>query len=94
MEQKSRRIYLGVGPGHVTVSSEESELGVADEEIPCSYEGGEISIALNYQYLEEPFKAMEEDETSIHFSEPNRAITIKPVPERNFFHIVMPMQID
>ncbi|MDR2517640.1 MAG: DNA polymerase III subunit beta [Spirochaetaceae bacterium] len=94
VEQKSRRIYLGVGTGQVTISSEESELGIADEEIPCSYEGGEISIALNYQYLEEPFKAMEEDEASIHFSEPNRAITIKPVPERNFFHIVMPMQID
>jgi DNA polymerase-3 subunit beta len=94
VEQKSRRIYLGVGPDRVTISSEEGDLGQADEEISCTYEGDEISIALNYQYLEEPFKAMEEDEVSIHFSDPSRAITIKPVPEKNYFHIVMPMQVD
>jgi DNA polymerase-3 subunit beta len=94
VEQKSRRIYLGVTTEGITVSSEESDLGVADEEIPCSYEGDAISIAMNYQYLEEPFKAMSEDEISIHFSDPTRAMTIKPVPEKNFFHIVMPMQVD
>jgi DNA polymerase-3 subunit beta len=94
VEQKSRRIYLGVSSDGITVSSEESDLGVADEEISCSYEGDAISIAMNYQYLEEPFKAMDEDEVSIYFSEPTRAITIKPVPEKNFFHIVMPMQVD
>jgi DNA polymerase-3 subunit beta len=94
VEQKSRRIYLGVNAEGITMSSEESDLGVADEEFPCAYEGDAISIAMNYQYLEEPFKAMDEDEVSIHFSEPTRAITIKPVPEKNFFHIVMPMQVD
>jgi DNA polymerase-3 subunit beta len=94
VEQKSHRIYLGVSSGILSVYSEESDIGAAKEEIPCKYEGDEVSIALNYRYIEEPFKVMGDEEISIHFTEPNRAITIMPVPERDFFHIIMPMQLD
>ncbi|MDR1930296.1 MAG: DNA polymerase III subunit beta [Treponema sp.] len=94
VEQKSRRIYLGLLPGAMSVSSEESDIGNAKEEIPCKYDGEEVSIALNYRYIEEPFKVMDSDEISIHFTEAAKAITIKPVPERDFFHIIMPMQLD
>jgi DNA polymerase-3 subunit beta len=94
VEQKSRRIYLGVSPGAISVSSEESDIGNAKEEFSCKYDGEEISIALNYRYIEEPFKVMTDEEVSIHFTEPNRVITIKPEPEKDFFHILMPMQLD
>jgi DNA polymerase-3 subunit beta len=94
VEQKSHRVYLGVAAGTVSVYCEENEIGNAREEIPCKYEGEEVSIALNYRYIEEPFKVMNSEEISIHFTEPNKAITIKPVPEKDFFHIVMPMQLD
>jgi DNA polymerase-3 subunit beta len=94
VEQKSRRVYLGVSPGVVSVYTEENEIGTAKEDIPCKYDGNEVSIALNYRYIEEPFKVMTEDEINIHFSEPNKAITITPAQEKDFFHIVMPMQLD
>ncbi|MDR3174598.1 MAG: DNA polymerase III subunit beta [Treponema sp.] len=94
VEQKSRRIYLGLSPGSMAVYSEDSELGTAREEIPCKYDGPEVSIALNYHYIEEPFKAMGEEEISIKFGDPTKAITVQPVPERDLFHIIMPMQLD
>jgi DNA polymerase-3 subunit beta len=94
VEQKSRRIYLGLKSGTMSISSEEMELGDADEEIPCIYDGEEVSIALNYRYLEEPFKVMTENEVKVYFTEAAKAITIKSMPEKDFFHIVMPMQPD
>jgi DNA polymerase-3 subunit beta len=94
VEQKSRRVYLGVAPGVITISSEESDIGTAREEIPCKYDGHEVSIALNYRYIEEPLKVISENEISVLFTEPNKVITIKPVPEKDYFHILMPMQID
>jgi DNA polymerase-3 subunit beta len=94
VEQKSHRVYLGVAPGTVSVYCEENEIGKAREEIPCKYEGEEVSIALNYRYIEEPFKVMNVEEISIHFTEPGKVITIMPVPQKDFFHIVMPMQLD
>ncbi len=94
VEQKSRRIYISLVPGALTVSCEESEIGNAKEDIPCQYDGEEISMALNYRYIEEPFKIMTDDEIQIFFTESAKAITIKPVPEKDFFHIVMPMQTE
>jgi DNA polymerase-3 subunit beta len=100
VEQKSRRVYLLLSPGRMIVSSskedqgEESDIGNAREEIPCKYDGEEVSIALNYRYIEEPFKVIDSEEISIRFTEASRAITIKPIPQKDFFHIVMPMQLD
>ncbi|GHV51508.1 DNA polymerase III subunit beta [Spirochaetia bacterium] len=94
VEQKSHRVYLDVAPGSMGVRSEESEIGTANEEIPCKYDGESVSLALNYRYIEEPFKVMNDEEISIHFTESTKAITIMPVPEKDFFHIVMPMQLD
>ena len=94
VEQKSHRVYLGLSPGSVSVYCEENDIGNAHEEIPCKYDGEEAAIALNYRYLEEPFKVMGGEEIKILFTEPNKTITIMPVPEKDFFHIVMPMQQD
>jgi len=93
VEKKSHRIFLGIFPGRMTVYSEESEIGTVEDEIPCKYDGDEITIALNYMYVEEPFKVMTEDEIQIRFSSTTKAITIEPVPAKDFFHIVMPMQM-
>ena len=92
VEKKSHRIFLGVSPGKILVYSEESEIGKVEDEIPCKYDGEEITIALNYRYMEEPFKIMTEEDIVIKFTSVTKAITIEPVPEKDFFHIVMPMQ--
>jgi DNA polymerase-3 subunit beta len=92
VEKKSHRIFLGISSGKMSVYSEESEIGTVEDEIPCKYEGEDITIALNYRYLEEPFKVMTDDEIKICFSGATKAITIEPVPAKDFFHIVMPMQ--
>ena len=92
VEEKSHRVYLGLSSGSISVYCEENDIGNAREEIPCKYDGEEHTIALNYRYLEEPFKVMSVDEISVLFTDPNKTITIMPVPEKDFFHIVMPMQ--
>jgi len=92
VEQKSHRIYLGLKPEVMEIYSEEGEIGDAKEEIPCKFDGEEISLALNYRYIEEPFKAISTGEICIRFTNPSKAITIMPIPEADFFHIVMPMQ--
>ncbi|AEJ60289.1 DNA polymerase III, beta subunit [Spirochaeta thermophila DSM 6578] len=94
VEQKSRRVFLTVKEGVLVVRSEETDLGVAQEEIPAQYADEEVTIAVNYLYLLEPLKVMTEEQVEIAFTEPSRAITVRPVPEREFFHIVMPMQLD
>lgn len=94
VEQKSRRIVLSAAPGTLTISSQETEIGTAKEEIPCQYNGSEITFALNYLYLEEPIKVINSERIKIEFTESMKAITLKAEPEKDFFHIVMPMQME
>ena len=94
VEQKSHRIYIGLSSGSASVYCEESDIGLAREEIPSQYEGEDLSIALNYKYLEDPFKVIGGEQISVLFNDPNKTITITPVPEKDYFHIVMPMQQD
>lgn len=94
VEQKSNRTYFGLSGGTLTLSSEESEIGQAREELPCRYEGDDLTIALNYRYVEEPLKAMDAETLTVEFSEPSRAITVRPEPAQDYFHVVMPMQLE
>jgi len=93
-EQKSKRIYLTFSDGNLNLKSEESEIGMADEDLSCDYTGEEIRLAVNYIYLQDPLKVIKEDSLKIEFSEANKAVTLKCNPEANFFHIIMPMQMD
>lgn len=92
--EKSRRIYLRLTPGAIAISSEQSEIGVAHEELSCTYEGEETLMAINYLYLSDPLKIIETDEVEIQFSEPTKALSLFAVPRGSYFHIVMPMQLD
>jgi len=94
VEQKSRRTYFAVTDGQIIISSEESDLGTAREELSCEYKGPDTTMALNCKYVEDPLKVMDAEIINIDFTEPNRAITIAPEPSEDYFHVVMPMQIE
>ncbi len=94
VELKTRRIFLNLTPGTLTISSQESDIGNAREEIPCEYGGEEIMIAVNCIYLEDPLKTISSEKIRIEFTEAMKAITLRPEPIEDFFHIIMPMQIE
>ena len=92
VEEKSRRIHLEINPGEMVVRSSEGEIGAASEELSCEYDGPQVTLALNFTYLLEPLRQIAAEKVCIEFSDPNRAVTLKPVPEGDYFHIIMPMQ--
>ena len=92
-EQKSKRIFLIIKEGSIELHTEENEIGEARETIPCEYKGPEMVIAVNYMYILEPSKVIEEDDVVIEFTEQGRALTLHSQPERDYFHIIMPMQV-
>jgi DNA polymerase-3 subunit beta len=94
VENKAKRMYLDIEAGGITISSEESDFGQAKEIIRCDYAGDPCRLAMNYSYLVSPLRVMEGDSCAICFTESNKAVTVKPDPEKVYFHIIMPMQID
>ncbi|WP_191013500.1 DNA polymerase III subunit beta [Treponema zioleckii] len=94
LDKKVGRIFLNLKPGVLKIFSQESELGDANEEIPCEYAGDEITIAMNYKHIEDPLKVMSAERIAFEFSEALRAVTLRPEPAEDYFHIIMPMQME
>ena len=92
VENKAKRIFLDISEAGVLLTSDESEVGEAKEIIACQYEGPDSRISLNYTYMLNPLKAMEGEYFSINFTEPTKAMTVKPESNRDYYHIIMPMQ--
>ena len=49
---------------------------------------------MNYTYLLSPLKVMDGEEARIEFSEPGRPFTVKSEPERDYLHVIMPMNLN
>ena len=92
VEQKSRRIYLESRSDNLVIRSSEGEIGAAHEEVACQYDGPEIVLAFNFEYLLVPLREMTSDQVALEFTDSGKALSLRPEPEGDFFHIVMPMQ--
>ena len=94
VENKFKKIILEFNENKLTVYCDESEVGAGREEIECKYEGESQRCAMNYTYLLSPLKVMDGDEARIEFSEPGRPFTVKSEPERDYLHVIMPMNLN
>ena len=93
-EQKAKRVFLTVMDGNLMVNTEESEMGMAKEEIPCNYQGEQVTMAINYNFLLDPLRVLGSDRMTLEFTDSKRAMTLRPEPSKDYFHIIMPMQMD
>ena len=92
VDKKAGRMFFNVVDGVLKITSQQSELGSADEEIPCEYAGDSYVIALNYRYVEEPLRVIDSERIAFEFTEEMKAVTMRPEPASDYFHIIMPMQ--
>ena len=91
VDKRVGRIYFTVMDGILKITSQESDLGSADEEIPCQYAGESFTIALNFRYIDEPLKVIDSERITFEFTEEMKAVTMRPEPAADYFHIIMPM---
>ena len=92
VDKKAGRIYFNISNGILNIVSQQSDMGSADEEIGCEYAGDSYSIALNYRYVEEPLRGINSEKIAFEFTEEMKAVTMRPEPALDYFHIIMPMQ--
>ena len=90
-----------ISSGVLKLISPESEIGTADEEIPCRYDGQSISMALNFTYVTEPLKVIDSENVVFDFNinetsgdeEANitKAVIMRSEPAADYIHVIMPM---
>ncbi|MCR5285632.1 MAG: DNA polymerase III subunit beta [Treponema sp.] len=101
VDKKVSRIIFRISSGVLKLISPESDIGTADEEIPCRYDGQDISMALNFTYVTDPLKVIDSEnvvfEFNINDAQSNeeasitKAVIVRGEPAGDYIHVIMPM---
>ena len=87
--EKKNTVLFHITPGTMEVQSGSSEVGEANEEVPIDYQGRELSITFNADYVLSPLKAIGESEVSIDLIDASSPGVMRVADE--FLYVLMPM---
>lgn len=94
VENKYKKVILEFNENKLLIYCNETESGAGREEIECQYTGEPQKCAMNYTYLLSPLKVMNGKEVKIEFTDSIRPFTVKSEPERDYLHVIMPMNLN
>jgi DNA polymerase-3 subunit beta len=94
VDESYNQIKLSIAKDRLTLSSQNPTLGGAVEEIPIQYEGEELDIALNYVYILDCLKEIDDDSIRIDFENSERVITVRGAHEEGYISLIMPMKLN
>ncbi|MGE0159536.1 MAG: DNA polymerase III subunit beta [Gemmatimonadales bacterium] len=92
---QTHRIRLKFEPNRVHLSVLTPDLGEGHDELEIDYQGSELEIGFNANYLLEVLRYMPSDEVKFSFKAPERAATMEPVGESvpDYLCLVMPLRL-
>lgn len=97
IDRRSSRLLFHVKQdGTLIISVPESEMGDASEELPCEYNGEEVTMALNCHFICDPLRVMNAKKVVIEFTDPLKAIVLRGEDGEgveDYFHVIMPMNL-
>ena len=92
---RARSVRLHMSPGSLVVSTANPDLGEAVEEISCEYEGNDIRIGINPDYLCQFLAAVDSEKIRLEVKDENSQCVGYPVDgvDRRYLCVIMPMRI-
>lgn len=76
---------------HFEIESRNQNVGESTYTIPAALTGKDISISVNHRYFTDSFPSIATDSVEVSFSGEGRPILVKPVGDKSFMYLVMPM---
>ncbi|MFV1993485.1 MAG: DNA polymerase III subunit beta [Acidiferrobacterales bacterium] len=91
--EKYRGIRFEIKPKVMKVSAHNPEQEEAQEEIPIDYEGDEMEIGFNSNYIVDAVSALQTKEVEFALSDANSSSTICSPGDKQTKYVVMPMRL-
>jgi DNA polymerase III subunit beta len=95
-DERSRAIRVQFTPGEVRVFSSSVEMGESEESVTCEYNGPDLEIGFNAQYLLDFLRVVPQDHVSFELKDQKSAGEMRPAGEaiaEQYRYVVMPMRI-
>jgi DNA polymerase-3 subunit beta len=91
--EKYRGIRFAVKPNALTIQSHNPEQEEAEEEVEVTYDGGELEIGFNVNYLMDALGVIEGPEVQIGLTDGNSSCLIQSAADAGSRYVVMPMRL-
>ncbi|HKK26647.1 MAG TPA: DNA polymerase III subunit beta [Gemmatimonadota bacterium] len=91
---QTHRVRLRFSKGSLGLSVQTPDLGEAEDEVPVDYDGEELEMGFNANYLLEVLRYMPDEDVQIEFRAPERAATFGPASgDPDYLCLVMPLRL-
>lgn len=91
--EKYKGVRVTLKPGSVTVQAHNPEQEEAEEEIEVQYDGAEMEIGFNVEYLIAALRALDDDKVRLEFRDAASSCLIQDPERRDCKYVVMPMRL-
>ena len=89
---KSNSVKIKISKNLLEISGQSSEYGESNESMAIAYDGPEVQVAFNPQFLMEPLKALNKDEVFFEFKDELSPGLFKTLD--NFICVIMPLRLN
>jgi DNA polymerase-3 subunit beta len=89
--EESKGVRLQFSKKGLILTSRSPDAGEATINFPCKFEGGDVEIGFNPQFLVDALRVVPTDEVTLELTAPNRPGLLKGGP--NFVYVIMPVNL-
>jgi DNA polymerase-3 subunit beta len=89
--EESKGVRLHFSKKGLQLTSRSPEAGEAEINFPCKFEGTDVEIGFNPQFLVDALRVVDTDEITLELTAPNRPGLLKGGP--NFLYVIMPVNL-
>ena len=89
--EDSKGVRLAFGKNGLKLTSRSPESGEAEVNFACKFEGGDMEIGFNPQFLTEALRVVDSDEITLELTAANRPGLLKG--GQNFLYVIMPVNL-
>jgi DNA polymerase-3 subunit beta len=93
LAQDSTPVRLALGGPTLQLTAITQDVGNAAEEIDAQYEGAEMTVAFNPDYLAAGIDAVEGDEVTLSTLDPMKPAVIRGVGHDDYLYLLMPVRV-
>lgn len=93
LAQDSTPVRLTLGGDTVQLTAITQDVGNAAEEIDASYEGAEMTVAFNPDYLSAGIDAIDSDDVTLATMDPMKPAVLRGVGREDYLYLLMPVRV-
>ncbi len=93
LAQDSTPVRLALGGDTLRLTAITQDVGNAHEEVDASYEGTEMTVAVNPDYLTAGVEAVEGDEVTLSTLDPMKPAVLRGVGHDEYLYLLMPVRV-